>query len=267
MAIVTLDQFKAELSSQREIISVNCTTLTTVAGRTYDTWRTSAPLGTVPTASVVPTNNTLGALGQRTPSSGQLSLTGARFSSLNPGNYIICDRLCHSGGLSGVTTGAQTTNLPSAAITRGTGVGVMIGLTIYTQIGTTATTVTASYTNITPTAGRTTTAVQIGGTGFREANRMILLPYQAGDIGVNSVESVTLAATTGTAGVIGVTLFRPLFVICVSDTTGVMSAGGFISGNTFGGIPAIPDGACLFAMSIMAGTNSIGSGALLLSEN
>jgi hypothetical protein len=267
MAIATLDAFKEALRGQREILPVNLTTGTALAGRTYDTWRTSVPLGAVPTASVAPTNDTLGALGQRNPASGQLSIVGARFSALNPGVYLICDRLSHSGGLSGTVTMAQPTNLPTAAITRGTGVGVRIGLTIYTQIGTTATTVSASYTNTVPTAGRTTPLIQMGATGHREANRMIILPYAEGDAGVNSVESVTLTGTTGTAGAFGVTLFRPLFAILVSDASGVLSAGGFISGNTGGGIPAIPDGACLFALAVMAGTNSMGCGALLLDEN
>jgi hypothetical protein len=267
MAIATLDAFKDALGTQREIVSVNLTSSTALAGRAYDTWRSSVPLGAVPTASVAPTNATLGALGQLNPASGQLSIIGARLSSLNPGVYLICDRLSHSGGLSGTVTTAQATNLPTAAITRGTGGGVMIGLTIYTAVGATATTVSASYTNTVPTAGRITPLVAFGGTGFREANRMILLPRAEGDAGVNSVQSVTVTATTGTAGVFGVTLFRPLFAILVSDTSGVLSAGGLITGNTAGGIPAIPNDACLFALAVMAGTNTMGCGALLLSEN
>jgi hypothetical protein len=270
MAIATLDAFKDAHGTQREIISVNLTSSTAIAGRVYDTWRASVPLGATPATSVAPTSATLGALGQLNPATGQLSIIGARFSALNPGVYLICDRLSHSGGpsgLSAIVTGAQTTFLPTAPIPRGTGVGVMMGLTIYTQIGATATTVSASYTNTVPTAGRITPLVAFGGTGFREANRMILLPRAEGDVGVNSVQSVTVTATTGTAGVFGVTLFRPLFAILVSDTSGVLSAGGLISGNTAGGIPAIPDNACLFALAVMAGTNTMGCGALLLSEN
>lgn len=267
MAIATLDAFKDALGTQRQIVSVNLTTSAAAAGRVYDTWRSSAPLGAVPTASVAPTNATLGALGQLNPASGQLSIVGARFSSLNPGVYLICDRLVHQAGLSGTVATAQTTNLPTSAITRGTGVGVMMGLTIYSQVGATATTVSASYTNTVPTAGRTTPLVAFGGTGFREANRMIILPYAEGDAGVNSVQSVTVTATTGTAGAFGVTLFRPLFAVLVSDASGVLSAGGFITGNTAGGIPAIPNDACLFALAVSTSTNTMGCGALLLDEN
>ena len=85
---------------------------------------------------------------------------------------------------------------------------MQIALTIYTQIGTTAVTVTASYTNSAGTSGRTTQAVVIGGTAYREAGRVILLPLQSGDTGARAVASVTISATTGTAGAFGVTLVK-----------------------------------------------------------
>jgi hypothetical protein len=113
--------------------------------------------------------------------------------------------------LSGTVTTAQTTNLPTAALTRYTsGVGVMASLEITTAVGTTATTATVSYTNSAGVAGRTSPAVTFGGTNDRQASQVQLVPLQAGDVGVRSVESVTLAASTGTAGAFGVTLFRPL---------------------------------------------------------
>ena len=96
---------------------------------------------------------------------------------------------------------------------------------------------------------------------------MILLPLQSGDTGVRAVASVSLTATTGTAGAFGVTLFKPLFVICVLDMSGVLSAGGYITGSTFGGIPTIVDNACLFAISISQSTNARGSGCILVAEN
>lgn len=266
MALADLNAYKAALGAQREIVSVNVPTSTVIAGRPFDLWVPAVPAGTAPTTAAVPTNATTGSLGQQNPSSGQLSIIGARFSALNPGHYLICDRLSHQGGLSGTTAGAQTTNLPTSALTRYTsGDGVMIGLSIYTLIGTTATTVTCSYTNQAGTAGRTAPTVAMGGTGFREANRMILLPLQSGDTGVRAVASVSLTATTGTAGAFGVTLFKPLFTICVPDS--VLSAGGYITGSTFGGIPTIVDNACLFAISISQSTNAQGSGCILVSEN
>lgn len=266
MAIPDLDAYKLALSDARQINPLNIGSSTVLAGRLYDLWRTAAPIGAVPGAAVAPDRTLLGALGQENPGAGSdLGIVGARFSSLNPGNYIIADRVSHQGGLSGIVTTAQTANLPTAALTRYTsGEGVWAALTIYTQIGTTATTVAVSYTNEAGTSGRVSPLVQLGATGFREANRCIVLPRQDGDLGVRSVESVTVTATTGTAGSFGVTLFRPLFVLCVSDTSGVLSASGLITGSTFGGVAEIEDDACIFPLSITAGTNAVGSGALIL---
>ena len=124
---------------------------------------------------------------------------------------ILADRVSHQGGLSGIVTTAQTTNLPTGALTRFTsGVGVCIALEIYTAIGATATTVTVSYTNQAGTAGRTSQASVFGGSLSNAVARFVILPLQDGDTGVRSVESVTVLATTGTAGAFGVTLFKPL---------------------------------------------------------
>lgn len=140
-------------------------------------------------------------------------VSGQYVASSNSGIMII-DRLSHQGGLSGTVTTAQTTNLPTAALTRYTsGVGVFIALEIFSQVGTTATTVTVSYTNQASTAGRTTKAVVFGATSNREAGAFIILPLQDGDTGVVSVESVTVLATTGTAGNFGVVLFKPLLYL------------------------------------------------------
>jgi hypothetical protein len=165
-------------------------------------------------------------------------------SIANASMVILADRLSHQGGLSGTVTTEQTTNLATAALTRYTdGVGVMAAIEIYTQIGTTGTTVTASYTNTTPTAGRTSVATVIGGTGFREASRMIILPLQQGDVGVRSVESVTVLATTGTAGAFGITLFKPLvcFPLAVQGQQWLFDPLLNLGGN----MPEIDGDACL----------------------
>lgn len=264
MAIADLAAYKA-LLSDGEAIPVTIATTTTAAGRPSDMWVPAPPVGTAPTTAVAPTSATAGAL-SFTNGSGRLNLLGARLNGVNPGTFMVIDRLSHQGGLSGTVTTAQTTNLPTAALTRyTTGVGVMIGLSIYTQIGTTGTTVTASYTNQAGTSGRTTPAVVLGGTGFREANRMIMLPLQSGDTGVQSVQSVTVLATTGTAGAFGVTLYKPLFAIGLESMHGVFN-GGFVTGGVGGGIPEILDNACLSLIAISGSTNPMAAGALLTGD-
>ncbi len=273
MAIPDLDAFKLALQDTRQVAPVTVGATTTIAGRLYDLWRTAVPVGAVPTTPAAPDRTLLGALGQHNPGVSQaLGILAARFSALNPGQYIIADRLSHTAGIAGsgglsatVTTAQGAPNLPTAALTRYTsGVGVWAAITIYTQIGTTATTVSVSYTNQAGDPGRISPLVPFGATGFREANRCIVLPLQGADTGVRSVETVTVTATTGTAGLFGITLFRPLFVICVPDTSGVLSAGGLITGSTFGGVAEIEDDACLFPLAMMAGASAFGSGALLL---
>lgn len=221
-------------------------TLTGTAPNIHDFWTGSIPTaGGVPTTAAVPTSSTAGAMPFINGGTGRLTLAAATLASGGSGMVLMCDRLSHQGGLSGTVTTAQTTNLPTAALTRHTsGVGVMMGLSIYTNLGTTATTVTVSYTNSAGTSGRTSPAVSFGDS-VRFATYLRMLPLQEGDVGVKSVESVTLAGTTGTAGNFGVTLFKPL--VAFNPTTPITSqVFDLLSGGMLGGLPEVVDDAALF---------------------
>lgn len=254
MAFADLDAYKAALAAPHQRLQDTKNSLTTVAGRLSSLWTTAPDAGATPTTAAAPTRTTAGSIGQ-------LNATGLRLiqveASLQQSGYLlICDRLSHQGGLSGTVTSAQTTNLPTAALTRyTTGEGVFASLDIYTQIGTTGTTVTASYTNSAGTSGRTTIATALGATGFREVGRSIILPLQEGDTGVRSVESVTVLATTGTAGNFGVSLWRPLFPMPIPNLgsqqflfDGLLNAGGII--------PEIVTDACLSYLIVPFTTSS-----------
>lgn len=122
--------------------------------------------------------------------------------------WLLMDRLVHQGGLDMNINTAQTTNLPTTALTRYTsGAGVMIGLQVYTAGGATNTVVSVSYTNQAGTSGHTGTVTFIDTPNI--AN-FFWVGLQAGDSGVRSVESVTLSAATGITGNLGVVLFKPL---------------------------------------------------------
>jgi len=212
MTIATLSDFQIACQQQQLGISPTKINLSGIAGRLSSLWVTTPDAGVAPTTAVIPTSATAGAL--PLPSTAAIKRLVKFEHSGAFGMLYLADRLSHQGGLSGIVTTAQTTNLPTAALTRYTGGdGVWIGLEIYTLVGTTATTVTASYTNQAGTPGRTTVAVVLGGTGFREVGRVVQLPLQSGDTGVRSVESVTVLASTLTAGNFGVTLFRPLMML------------------------------------------------------
>lgn len=214
MAFSNLSDFVAKLSYSPEYYFTK-NTISTVSGVVRSSWTVAPNAGSAPSTAEVPTNTTTGALVNLTTITNPMYLAHAEIAAapnvVAGVGAILIDRLSHQGGLSGTVTTAQTTNLPTSALTRYTdGVGVMIGLEIYTAVGISATTATASYTNQAGTSGRTTKAVAFGGTGISTAGNIIIMPLQDGDTGVKSVESVTLAGTTATAGNFGVTLFKPL---------------------------------------------------------
>ena len=267
MAIADLATYINEMSHPKEFQPITVATITTIAGRWYDLWTSTPPVGTAPTTAAVPTSATTGTLGQQDSTTGTLGIVAGRLNLMNPGVYLLIDRLSHQGGLSGtVTTVGVTTNLPTSALTRYTdGAGVMLGISIYSQIGTTATTITCSYTNQAGTSGQVSPAIAIGGTGFREAGRVLFVPLAAGDTGVRSVQSSTLTATTGTAGAFGYTLFKPLAAIIVDEVNGV-SICDLITGKWGGGLPEVVDGAALCLMGCSTSTNLMGSGTILFAE-
>lgn len=193
---------------------------TPVAGRLHSMWRwdgcPAAASQTAPTTAAVPTNATDGALKQSTPGTGKKKrLLGMVMVGLAAGSVILYDRLGHHGGLSGTTTTAQTTNLPTAALTRYTsGVGVEAWAEIYGIVGTTGTTVKlSSYTDDAGNASQQSQLVTFGATNAREQDRILPITLATGDKGVRAVASVQVTATTGTAGNFGVTLAYPIAVL------------------------------------------------------
>jgi hypothetical protein len=220
--------------------------------------------GATPTTAVAPDNTTTGAINRETivGASGYSHVVArtsfnASGSVLNP---ILAERLSHQGGLSGTVTTAQTTNLPTAALTRSTsGVGVMAAVEIYTTIGTTQTTATVSYTNQAGTSGRTSQPFLIGGTGYREAGKMIPIMPQNGDTGFRSIESLTLLASTLTAGYFGITLFKPIH-FNHPVAAGLEQYGTNTFNNLVGGgmqFEVVPTNACLFQMSIAGAAGNL----------
>jgi hypothetical protein len=187
-----------------------------------------------------------------------------RLVQMNFGYYlnatiILADRLSHQGGLSAIVTTPQTTNLPTAALTRYTdGVGVWAGIQIYATLGTTATTFTVSYTNSDGVAGRTSIATNIGSSAFNVLGIVLPIPLQEGDKGVRSVESVTLAATTGTAGSFGVVLYKPLIMMPVTQQGAQIEMLDplFNAGCT---LPELVDGTCLDVFVLSGATGSAGA--------
>lgn len=230
----------------------------TIAGRMHSLWtynKSNGATGAVPTTVAAPTSATTGAIPFTNPGGGrELHFMGWEGALSQQEVVILYDRLLHIGGLSGTSTSAQTV---AGTLTRNTGGEAnQIWIEINGQIGTTATTITASYTNQAGTSGRTTQAVAIGGTNNREVTRIIPLTLQSGDTGVQAVASVTLAATTGTAGDFGVVIARPI-AFANNENAGSSFIRDYIAGMPASSV--IPADACL-ALAIMSGSTTAPQG-------
>jgi hypothetical protein len=227
--------------------------------------------GNTPSTAIAPDNTTTGAININTDvGQGTFDFrpSGAIINNAQISNYSLglLDILSIQGGLSAIVTTAQTTNLPTAALTRYTsGAGVLIGIHTYLAIGTTATTLTVSYTNQAGTPGRTSKAIVFGGSsGNNVVNRIFIVPFADGDTGARSVESVTLAGTTGTAGNFGVMLFKPIAIY--HSTTGLNAPYGDNNfNNLIGGgcqFEAVQPGACLSLFCLGTATSATITGVL-----
>ncbi len=215
--------------------------VTAVAGRLMSLWRaTGQPeQGSIPGAAAVCTKATSGSNSFSNAGAGKtlylLNVGGAVNTVAS--TLTIMDRLVASGGLSGVVATAQTVNTP--ALTRRTsGARNRIFLEWYTATGGTAVTVTASYTNQDGTAGKTTGTISLPATVI--AGSMFELPLAADDSGVQSVQTVTLSATTGTAGAFGVTIAAVLATVPMP-----LANLGYNYDAQSLGLPVIENDACL----------------------
>ncbi len=231
-------------------------TITTTSSRWYSHWKSSgSPLaGATPatTPGTVYNSSSTGAMPVTDPS-GANKLYGLTFAAGGTiaGVAMIYDRLVAMSGLDGTNTGAQTVN--TSALTRYTsGVGVRAALEVYTAIGATPVTATISYTNQAGVAGRTSGAIAIPANAVAQT---IIFPFplQAGDTGVQSVQTVTLSGSTGTAGNFGITLYYD-FNVKISWIANQFNEKDLVLQTC--NLPNVQAGACLALASLATGANS-----------
>jgi hypothetical protein len=264
LAIPNFSTYKAKLANPWHRNRNGRGTSGTQLAKSYQNsyWLLSPFAGATPAAAAVPTNATTGALGQPN-SAGTLRLLkatlmlGVNNFTFNPGyasSIILADRLSHQGGLSGTVTTAQTTNLPTAALTRyTTGAGVMAMAEIYTGVGSGLTTFTVSYTNQAGTAGQTSIATAFGAGAL--STECFPVPLASGDSGVRAVASLTLAASTGTAGNFGVTLFKPIYAVPCTIARSFVSTMKPVNVDALldagANLPQIQTNACLWHLGLL----------------
>lgn len=239
------------------------------AARFADCTGVFLPAPSVPTTSTALTKTSARATNTALANggTGRLSILGGQFDSVEAGAALmVVDILNMSGGMSGIVTGEQTTNLPTAALTRyTTGDNVQAAIIIHSALGSTATTFTARYTNQGGTGSRATTAINIGGAANNAAGSLLRFPLQVGDSGIRSVQGVTLAATTGTAGNFGVVMYRPLAMMFVNEVEGAKLVNCVSTGRMVGQCNEVLDDACL-AVFMLSTRPQIVSGTIFLGE-
>ena len=214
MGIFTVDGIVSGYNGQYPT-SILYNSITSVASQFYSLWTaTGMPgAGSAPgtAAGTAYNSSTTGAIPLPTLSSGQsLYMLNANLAcSSSHFGVFIYDKLVATATLSGTVTTAQTVN--STALPRYTdGAGVELWLEWYSATGATSVTATISYTNQAGTSGKTATATIASST---PANRLQRVTLAAGDTGVRSVQSVTLSASTLTAGNFGISLMKKIMSV------------------------------------------------------
>ncbi len=192
----------------------------TVAGQYHSLWlATGQPgQGAIPAAAASCDNTLLGCFGftqQTSPATSYLTnLEGVM--TIASMTLEIHDRLAHMGGLSGTVTTAQTVNVDLNALSASDNLAARIGdsnfsdvqwwLEWYTDTGSTVSNATVAVTYNDGSSGNLT-AVSLAAT--RRASFMqplnYLIPSASAGLFIRDVDTVTLSASTLTAGSFGVT--------------------------------------------------------------
>lgn len=258
MAITSLDTLISALANSQINGVINKGAVASqLAGGVTSLWLagTLPAAGVAPTTAAIPTRATTGAFGQANPTGGNklyLAKAVVLATATAPADVQIHDRLSHMAGLSGTVTTAQTAGNDLTSLLGNRCLAdcsdVMWWLEIYTSLGATNTTATITYTNVAGTSGLTTT-VSIGGTNLQNTARMLPIPQPAG--GIKSIQSVTLAASTLTAGNFGVTATKYIASVPV-----LVSNSPIVYDWAALGLPEIKTDACLQLLAYCGTTST-----------
>jgi hypothetical protein len=269
MAITTRDHLiDAMANNSSRLIFDKASISNAGAGQFHSLWRATGQPGqaAIPTTAATCDNTLLGSIQftqQTAPATSYLSIFEALCS--NAGSTLeIHDRLMQMGGLNGTLTTAQTVNLDLNASLASDNLDARKGdanfsdvqwwMEWYTDTGATASNATINVTYNDGTSGDLTVQA-VGGTV--RASRMIplngLIPAAASGKYIRDINTVTLSASTATAGNFGFTatryraaLYQPLGNVRWSADWAAL------------GLPEIANESCLFAVQV-AGTTTTGT--------
>lgn len=168
-------------------------------------------------------------------------------------NFIWADRIGHMGGLNGTLTTAQTVGATlTGAVSDGRcaadGSDVQWFLEVYSGLGSTAVTATVAVTYHDDSTGNISVSIPASVVGSR---LMSILPTNGKWI--KAISSVTLSASTGSAGSFGVTAFKRLASNSVPSANFTDK-----SDWAYLGMPKVPTNACICPFHLCV-TGSIGT--------
>lgn len=266
MAITTLDSFLNSLANNSSRLVIDKASISNAtAGGFHSLWRaTGQPgQGAIPSTVAICDKNLTGSFQWPNQTSPTTTYLGYAYGVCSNASVTleIHDRLAHIGGLLLNTTSAQTSaidlgTLGLAADRRGDSnySDVQWWLEVYSDGGATASNATINVTYNDASTGNLT-VVAVGGT--LRASRMIplngLIPSADSGKYIKGINSVTLSASTGTAGNFGFTATRarttvPLLIANKSEAYDWTQLG----------LPEIYNDSCLFVIEI-ASTTSTGT--------
>ncbi len=250
MAITTVDGALAGMQPPR--FFSKGVTATLVAGRPASLWALGGAPGagsfdsTLNGVTLSSTSALVnGQIPHYNPASGNAYLARFAAKATQAGVVMLMDRLWHNGGFTITSTGSQSITSPtwpSRCPTSGTddtaatpGHGVMLAVEVSAATGAGTPTITIGYTNSAGTASRTATNI-IATVASSAIGATYFIGLQAGDVGVRSVQSLTLSATW-TSGTINLVAYRYLTEVTVGAA--------FVPGDAdilTGGRPILYDG-------------------------
>lgn len=267
MTIATRDQLINSLGNNTSRFILDKASIASQAANTYvSLWRaTGQPgQGAIPAAAATCNNATVGAMNftqQTSPATSYIAYMNAVTGNAAM-TVEIHDRLAHMGGLSGTVTTAQTVNLDLNTLAGTDNIAARIGdanwsdvqwwLEWYTATGATAVTATVAVTYNDGTTGSLTGA-SLAAT--RPASFMLplnsLIPAAQSGKYIRGVTTVTLSATTATAGSFGVTATR----VRAQQACPIANMA-FSSDWAQLGFPEVKNSSCLFPLVLTSTTSS-----------
>lgn len=264
MTITTRDQLIDALANNSSRIVLDKASLANqVAGRMCSLWRaTGQPAqGAIPTTAAACTNATTGAVQftqQTSPATSYLAHM-AVLASTSAMSWEIHDRLAHRGGLVLNVTTAQAVDLDldllgidAERIGDSNYGDVQTWLEVYTDGGATASNATINVTFDDNTDDNL--SVQAVGGTIRAGNMFgmdILRTTAQQGKNIKRINTVTLSASTGTAGNFGFTFTRPRAYV----PTLLANKSEFFDWAALG-LPTVPNGSCLQFMVVPSTTSS-----------